>query len=158
MRHRRNVTKLNRTESHRKALLKNLVSQLFVHERLRTTEVKAKAVRPFAERLITMAKNNTVQSRRNVSKHLSDKAIVKKLFDELSPRFKDRPGGYTRIMKLSNRQGDNARMSIIELVERGTTPKPSLAESSDATEGGKKGKGRKLTGKRKGREKKESGD
>ncbi len=117
MRHRRKGVKLNRTESHRKALMKNMVSQLFVHERVTTTVAKAKALRPFAERLITVAKDDTIHSRRKVARYISDKDVIRKLFTELSPRFKTRPGGYTRIMKLSNRPGDNADMSIIELVE-----------------------------------------
>jgi len=167
MRHRRKVTKLNRTNSHRKALLRNLAAQLFVHERVTTTEAKAKALRPFAERLITMAKNDTVHSRRSVSRQLSDKAVVKKLFTELSPRFMDRAGGYTRIMKLMNRLGDNAKMSIIELVEKGTTLTPSSTRGNKTVEEGskghagdvgKKGMGRRLKRKKKIREEKESGD
>ncbi len=149
MRHRRKVTKLSRTDSHRKALLRNLATQLFAHERIKTTEARAKAVRPFAERLITIAKEDTVHARRSVSKDISDKDVVKKLFGELSPRFKDRPGGYTRIMKLGHRQGDDAKMSIIELVEREPAPKHSTktkgagsskAVKADAAGRGKKGK------------------
>jgi large subunit ribosomal protein L17 len=131
MRHRRKVTKLSRTDSHRKALLRNLATQLFTHERIKTTETRAKAVRPFAERLITIAKEDTVHARRSVSKVIHDKDVVKKLFGELSPRFKDRPGGYTRIMKLGHRQGDDAKMSIIELVEKELSPKRS-AKTKDA--------------------------
>jgi large subunit ribosomal protein L17 len=167
MRHRRKVTKLNRTNSHKKALLRNLVSQLFVHERITTTDAKAKALRPFAERLITMAKNDTVHSRRNVTRQISDKTVVKKLFTEVSPRFMDRSGGYTRIMKLTNRLGDNAKMSIIELVEKGTTPRPSSARGDQTVEAAsegragdveKKGVGRRLKRKMKVRKEKESGD
>ena len=131
MRHRRLVKKINRTESHRKALVKNLATQLFVHERIKTTEIRAKAVRPFAERLITIAKEDSVHARRSVSKVISDKDVVKKLFTDLSPRYKDRPGGYTRIMKLGHRQGDDARMSIIELVEEELIPK-SPSKKRDA--------------------------
>jgi large subunit ribosomal protein L17 len=144
MRHRKKVVKLNRTESHRKALMRNMVSQLFVHERVTTTEAKAKALRPFAERLITMARDDNVHARRKVARYISDKDVIKKLFMELSPRFRERPGGYTRIMKLSNRPGDNASMSIIELVESENKTRPTAtiesgksAGSSEKAEAGK---------------------
>ncbi|OGF97865.1 MAG: 50S ribosomal protein L17 [Candidatus Glassbacteria bacterium RBG_16_58_8] len=123
MRHRKGVIKLSRPEDHRKALIRNLISQLLTHERVMTTEAKAKAIRPFAERLITVAKEDTVHSRRRVARMLSDRNVVKKLFSDIAPRFRNRTGGYTRIMKLSNREGDNARRSIIELVERVSVPK-----------------------------------
>ncbi len=138
MRHRRKVRKLSRTESHRIALTRNLVTQLFDRERVTTTDAKAKAIRPFAERLITRAKEDTVHSRRQVSRHIADKDVVRKLFTDLSPRFRERPGGYTRIMKLSNRPGDNARMSIIELVEKGSGNRHSSARDGKKATGDSK--------------------
>jgi len=118
-----------------------MVSQLFVHERVTTTEAKAKALRPFAERLITMAREDNVHSRRKVARYISDKDVVKKLFTELSPRFGERPGGYTRIMKLSNRPGDNASMSIIELVESEIKTQPTVTiESGKSTSASEKSK------------------
>jgi len=136
MRHRKGVIKLSRPEDHRKALIRNLISQLLTHERVMTTEAKAKAIRPFAERLITIAKEDTVHSRRRVARMLSDRNVVKKLFSDIAPRFRNRTGGYTRIMKLSNREGDNARRSIIELVERVSVPKPTPPREKGKEAGG----------------------
>ena len=162
MRHRRKVTKLSRTESHRKALLRNLTSQLFTHERITTTDSRAKAIRPLAERMITIAKRDTVHARRLVSKTISDRSVVRKLFTDLSPRFREIAGGYTRIMKLANRPGDNARLSIIELIE-GSPSGPARSNKSEkaasdrekkTTRGageGKKGVRKRLS--RKGRDK-----
>jgi large subunit ribosomal protein L17 len=100
-------------------LLNGLAAQLFVHERVNTTEAKAKAVRPVAEKLITFAKKGDVASRREVLKRIPDRDVVHKLFSEIGPRFADRNGGYTRILKLGPRQGDAAPMARIELVEQG---------------------------------------
>jgi large subunit ribosomal protein L17 len=124
MRHRVAGKRLNRSSGHRKALRRNLITELFRHERIRTTHAKAAAIRGEAEKLITTAKRgNTageekaVHARRLVSARLNDPEIVKKLFDDIAPRFADRPGGYTRIIKLGPRAGDAAEIALIELVE-----------------------------------------
>ena len=117
MRHRHTTPKLGRTPAHRKAMLRNMVTDFFKHERIRTTQAKAKALRPYAERLITLGKKDTLTSRRQAARFVRDKAVLKKLFDELAPRYSERPGGYTRIIKLTSRAGDNAQMAIIEMVE-----------------------------------------
>jgi large subunit ribosomal protein L17 len=117
MRHNDKVKRLSRTYSHRKALLKNLAIALFKYESVRTTVEKAKALRPFAEKLITKAKNDTVASRRLVFSKLRDKKIVKKLFEDIAQRYKNRNGGYTRIYRIGTRPGDSSEMAIIELVE-----------------------------------------
>jgi large subunit ribosomal protein L17 len=116
MRHRKNGRKLNRTPSHRRAMLRNMATSLFLHERIETTTAKAKELRPYAERLITLAKRGDLHARRLAAAKVRDRAVVGKLFDEIGPRFSDRPGGYTRILKLGARKGDAAEMSLIELV------------------------------------------
>jgi len=116
MRHNVGYRKLGRKESHRRALLRNLTTALFRHERLTTTLPKAKELRPFAERLITLARRDDLHARRRVLRQVSDKDVVKKLFDTLGPRFAARPGGYTRALKLGPRPGDGADMAIVELV------------------------------------------
>src|SRR5580693_7441427 len=121
MRHKADRRRLNRTSEHLKALLGNLVTALIHHEQIHTTLPKAKETRRVAERLITLAKDGSVQRRRRAARSIHDRSAVSKLFDTLGPRFKKRPGGYTRIVKLGNRIGDNAPMAILELVER--TPK-----------------------------------
>jgi len=117
MRHGDKVKNFSRPYSHRHALLKNLALSLFKYESVKTTVEKAKALRPFAEKLITKAKNDTVASRRLVFSRLRDKEIVKKLFEDVAQRYKNRNGGYTRIYRLGHRSGDGAEMAIIELVE-----------------------------------------
>ena len=116
MRHNVGYRKLGRTAGHRRALLRNLATDLFRHERLKTTMPKARELRPFAERLITLARRDDLHARRQVLSQISDKTVVKKLFDTLGPRFASRPGGYTRALKLGPRQGDGADMAIVELV------------------------------------------
>lgn len=116
MRHNMARRKLGRNTSHRKAMLRNMATSLFRHEKITTTVQKAKELRPFAEKLITMAKKETLHARRQVLRQIHDKEIVKKLFDTISVRFATRPGGYTRIIKTDFRRGDNAEMAIIELV------------------------------------------
>jgi len=98
------------------ALLRNLTTQLFANEKIRTTLAKAKELRPFAERLVTISKRGTLHARRQVMRHIHDQTVVSKLFDTLSARYDQRPGGYTRIIKLGPRRGDNAEMALIELV------------------------------------------
>ena len=116
MRHRKAFNKLNRTASHRKALLSNLATQLLMHKKIKTTTAKAKAVRPVVERLITFAKKGTLAARRQVLRTVHDKLVVRELFDEIAPAYSSRQGGYTRIIKLGQRPGDGAELSVIELV------------------------------------------
>ena len=116
MKHRVAGRKLGRRSSHRLALLRNLATALFERERIKTTLMKAKELRPFAEKLVTMAKKETLHARRQVLRHVHDRDVVAKLFETLSARFAQRPGGYTRIIKLGPRRGDAAEMAIIELV------------------------------------------
>ncbi len=118
MRHRNIGRQLSRNSSHRKAMLRNMSVSLLDHELIRTTVPKAKELRRVVEPLITLAKNDSVAKRRLVFARTRDNAVVAKLFNELGPRYKERPGGYTRILKCGNRPGDNAPMAIIELVNR----------------------------------------
>ena len=118
MRHRKSGRKLSRTSAHRKAMFKNLAVSLFEHELIRTTLPKAKELRGFAEPLITMAKNDTVANRRLAFARTGSKVAVGKLFNELGPRYNERPGGYIRILKCGYRPGDNAPMAYVELVDR----------------------------------------
>jgi large subunit ribosomal protein L17 len=116
MRHSVKGRKLGRTTAHRQALLRNLITSLFEKERIRTTLAKAKEARSLAEKVITLAKKNTLHSRRQAAKHLAKESALKKLFDDLGPRFSERPGGYTRVVKLGLRSGDGASMAMLELV------------------------------------------
>jgi len=109
--------KLNRTSSHRKALLANLANALITHGRIKTTLPKAKALRPYAEKLVTLGKKDDFNTRRRLISKIKDKSIAKKLCEEVSPKFKERNGGYTRILKTGYRYGDSAPMAIIEFVE-----------------------------------------
>ena len=118
MRHRQSGRQLNRNSPHRKAMMSNMATSLFSHEVIRTTLPKAKELRRYAEPLITLAKEDNVTRRRQVFSKLRDKASVGKLFSELGPRYKERPGGYTRILKCGFRPGDNAPMALVELVDR----------------------------------------
>jgi len=117
VRHRAKGRQLSRTSSHRKALLHNLAVSLFRHERIVTTEAKAKELRPFAERLITLARRGDLHARRLVERRLHDREVAQRLFGEIGPRFAGRPGGYTRIVKLGHRRGDGADVARIELLE-----------------------------------------
>ena len=118
MRHRKSGRKLYRNSSHRKAMFKNMATSLFEHELIKTTVPKAKELRRVAERLITLAKVDSVANRRVAFSRLRDKEIVNKLFTELGPRYVERPGGYLRILKCGFRTGDNAPMAYVELVDR----------------------------------------
>jgi large subunit ribosomal protein L17 len=118
MRHRHSGRKLNRTSSHRKAMFKNMAASLMRHEIIQTTLPKAKELRRVAEPLITLAKEDNVARRRQAFAKLRDREIVTKLFNELGPRYKERPGGYLRILKNGYRKGDNAPMAVVELVDR----------------------------------------
>lgn len=141
MRHRKSFNKLNRTASHRKAMLSNLATQVFMHKKIRTTSVKAKAVRPLVEKLITFAKQGTLHARRQVLKTVRDKIVVKELFDEIAPAYSSRNGGYTRVIKLGQRQGDGAEVAYLELVgfegikkEKKEKKKPEKQQKKSAQE------------------------
>ncbi len=123
MRHRKSGRKFNRNSSHRKAMFRNMSASLFEHELIRTTLAKAKELRGKAEPLITLAKTDSVANRRLAFSRLRDREIVTKLFEELGPRYKERPGGYLRVLKCGFRPGDNAPMAYVELVDR-----PVMAE------------------------------
>ena len=138
MRHGKKIVKLGRTASHRKAMLSNMMTSLFANERITTTQIRAKALRRTAEKVITFAKKGDLHARRQVLRVIADKQIVSKLFDELGPRYKSRNGGYTRVVKLGPRRGDGAFMSIIELVDRpgaaAAEPAEEQAASAEAQE------------------------
>jgi large subunit ribosomal protein L17 len=117
MRHQRSGKKLGRASAHRRALLANLTAALIEHGRIKTTETKAKAVRPIAEKMVTLGREGTIHARRQALAYLRTQEIVHKLFSEVAPRFVGRPGGYTRIVKLGPRQGDAAPMAYLEFVD-----------------------------------------
>ena len=117
MRHRKKGRQLSRTAGHRRATLRNMATSLFLHERIETTSAKAKELRPYAERLITLAKRGDLHARRLAATRIYDTKVLGKLFQDIGPRFAARPGGYTRILKIGTRKGDAADMSLIELVE-----------------------------------------
>lgn len=123
MRHNVRGRKLNRTPAHRKMLYRNLVTALLKHERITTTVPKAKEARILAEKMITFAKAGDLNSRRMAARKLNEPAVLQKLFAEIGPRYADRPGGYTRILRIGPRQGDNAEMAILELVDGSARPK-----------------------------------
>lgn len=116
MRHRKSGRQLSRNSAHRWALMRNLITALLREEKIRTTDPKAKELRRWVERVITLGKRGDLHARRQAAGIVQDKDVVRKLFDTIGPRFKDRPGGYTRIIKLGIRHGDAAQMSVIELV------------------------------------------
>ncbi len=127
--------RLGGSSSHQKALLANLATALFEHGRIKTTEPKARALRPYAEKLITHAKKGQLHNRREVMKKIRDKDVVHALFAEIGPFFADREGGYTRIIKVENRKGDNAPMAVIELVrEKTVTSEANRARRADAAQ------------------------
>jgi large subunit ribosomal protein L17 len=121
MRHRQSGRKLNRNSSHRKAMFRNMAASLLDHEVIKTTLPKAKELRRVAEPLITLAKSDSVANRRTAFNRLRDRDVVTKLFNDLGPRYKDRPGGYLRILKMGFRSGDQAPMALVELVDRPET-------------------------------------
>ena len=118
MKHNISHRKLNRTSSHRKALLMNLSNALIKHEQITTTHTKAKELRPFVEKIITLGKKGDLESRRKTIAILQDEKMTTKIFDTFADRYKDRKGGYTRIVKIGNRYGDNAPTAVIEFVDR----------------------------------------
>ncbi len=129
MRHGNGLRKLNRTSEHRQAMLRNMMNSLLEHEVIKTTVPKAKELRRVVEPMITLAKNPTVANRRLAFDRLRNRDIVSKLFNDLGPRFKTRPGGYTRILKMGFRVGDNAPMALVELVDR-----PEISGDAPAAE------------------------
>jgi large subunit ribosomal protein L17 len=118
MRHLKKGRKLHRSSSHRKAMLRNLAVSVLVHERVQTTEAKAKEVRRLVDRIITWGKRGDLHARRLAVRQVGSRTVVKRVFDELGPRYANRPGGYTRILKAGFRHGDNAPMVVMELVDR----------------------------------------
>lgn len=137
MRHGKKGRQLSRDTKHRGALFRNMVTSLLDHERIETTEQKAKEIRGYAERMITLGKRGGLDNRRRALSFIRDKAVVSKLFDDVAGRFRDRSGGYTRIIKTRQRSGDAAAMVAIELVTRGSAP---TATKTDKTEPAKKEK------------------
>ncbi|MCB2106669.1 MAG: 50S ribosomal protein L17 [Rhodobacteraceae bacterium] len=139
MRHGLKLRKLNRTSSHRKAMLANMAAALFKHEQIKTTLPKAKTLKPYAERLITLAKRGTLHARRLAASRIGDEKVVQKLFSTLAERYKDRNGGYTRVVKAGFRYGDAAPMAMLELVDRDVDAKgqdsgPVQEQATEAAE------------------------
>jgi large subunit ribosomal protein L17 len=141
MRHLNSGRKLNRTQSHRKALFRNMVLSLIRHGRIVTTDAKAKELRRFADRMVTLGKQGDLAARRMAFAFMQSRDAVKKLFDEIAPRFKDRNGGYTRVIKFGHRRGDAAMLSIIEFTGQEETTKakkPRRRARKEAEQGGEK--------------------
>ena len=159
MRHRMAYRKLGRMAPHRTALLRNLATALFERERIRTTLMKAKELRPYAERLITLARrdDDRLHARRLAARALQDRVVMKKLFDDLGARFAGRPGGYTRILRLGPRRGDGAEMAIVELIgseykpEKKVDEKGKKAAAAPAGEGAGSGSAKKPAAKAAGK-------
>jgi len=137
MRHGKKFNHLGRQTAHRKAMFANMACSLIEHKRINTTVAKAKAIRQFVEPLITKSKNDTTHNRRIVFAYLRNKFAVTELFKEVSVKVADRPGGYVRIIKLGNRQGDNAPMAMVELVDYNTTYNPNSKKKKKTTRRGK---------------------
>ena len=134
MRHRKSGRKLGRTATHRSAMFRNMVVSLFEHERIETTDAKAKELRRIAEKLITRGKAGTLHARRMAARYVRNPSVLQKLFGEIAGRYSEREGGYTRIMKLGNRKGDNAPISIIELMPAGAPIKKKKAAPAKPVE------------------------
>ena len=132
MRHLKKGRKLNRSSSHRIALMRNLVTSLLRHDRIETTDAKAKELRRWADWMIGLSKDGSLHARRQALAVIQDKAVVMKLFDSIGPRFKDRPGGYTHAVKIGLRRGDNAPLSLVEIL-----PESESAKGEAPSEGGK---------------------
>jgi len=136
MRHQVKSKRLGRNSAQRKALLRSLVTSFLEKERITTTHSKAKAMKPVAEKMITLAKKNTLHTRRQTLSYIYKKSVVKKLFEDIGPRFTERPGGYTRIVKIGPRSGDGTEMAVIELVgtdfKKKTKKKEKLSEKAKA--------------------------
>jgi large subunit ribosomal protein L17 len=146
MRHQMANRKLGRTSAHRSALFRNQISSMIQHERIVTTLIKAKELRPLVEKMVTLGKDDSVHARRQAARTLTDRDVVQKLFSDISARFNERPGGYTRIVKLGPRRGDGAEMAILEFVDyqlerpvepigrKGKAPAPKKAKSDEDAE------------------------
>ena len=139
MRHKNSITKFGRTSSHRKAMFANMITSLFRHERITTTVDKAKVARRFAEKLITVAKKDGLHARRVANKTVRDDEVLDKLFKVIGPRYADRNGGYTRVIKLAHRIGDGADMAYLELVDR-IAPSPEKEEKKKERKQARKAK------------------
>ncbi len=137
MRHQKKTVKLGRTAEHRKALLANQVCSLIEHQRIKTTLAKAKAVRPLAEKMVTLGRKNSLHARRTALSVLRHKESVKKLFDQIAPRTAERNGGYTRIIRLGQRKSDSAPMAFIEWVDAAGADETSAAETGKKAKAGK---------------------
>lgn len=133
MRHRVRSRKLGRTSAHRLALYRNMVTSLLEHERIQTTDAKAREVRRIAERMITLGKRGTLHARRRALRIIRQREVAAKVFDELADRYRDRPGGYTRVLKIGIRTGDAAPVSIVELVEAGEVARPKAEPAEKKT-------------------------
>jgi large subunit ribosomal protein L17 len=131
MRHLKAGRKLSRTSEHRKALFRNMVTSLIEHEQVKTTDAKAKELRRIADRMITLAKRGSLHARRQAAAYVRTRKAVSKLFDEVAARFRDRPGGYTRIIKVGVRHGDAAPMSVIEFTDRGDAAKAEAEKKKE---------------------------
>ena len=146
MRHRWGGRKLGRTSAHRRAMLRNMVTALLEHEKIETTDAKAKEVRRVAERMITLGKRGDLHARRMALRVVRTQEVTAKLFDELAPRFQERPGGYTRVLKVRRRAGDAAPMSMVELVDRdlgaSASASPSKPDAAESKASRGKGKGK----------------
>ena len=130
MRHLNSGRKLSRSSSHRKAMLRNMVTSIIMHERIQTTDAKAKELRRWVDRMITLGKKQTIAARRRARAYIRTDEAVSKLFAEVAPRFASRAGGYTRIIKVGQRHGDAAPMSIVELTERAAPPPPATGQKA----------------------------
>lgn len=133
MRHNKSGRRLGRKPDHRQHMMKNMVTSFFEHEKITTTVTRAKELRKLVDKMITLGKRGDLHARRQALQVIQDQKVVAKLFDMIAPRYAERPGGYTRIIKLENRQGDNAPMSIIELVEEGFEPKQKSEKTAVET-------------------------
>ncbi|MEA3362058.1 MAG: 50S ribosomal protein L17 [Thermodesulfobacteriota bacterium] len=130
MRHNKSGRRLGRKPDHRQHMMKNMVTSFFENEKITTTVTRAKELRKLVDKMITLGKRGDLHARRQALRVIRDQKVVTKLFEMISPRYAQRPGGYTRIIKLENRQGDNAPMAIIELVEEGFEPKEKVEKTS----------------------------
>lgn len=131
MRHAKAGYKLGRTSSHRKAMFRNMITSLLVHEKIKTTDVKAKELKRLADKMVTLGKRGDLHARRQALAFVRSRAAVKKLFEEISPRFANRAGGYTRVIKLGYRHGDNAPVSLVEFVVEGEKKKETKKKKAE---------------------------
>ena len=136
MKHKISFRRLGRKPAHRRSLYRNMTTALFKYERIRTSLAKAKEIRRVAEKMITRARNDTVHNRRMIARDLLEKGVLAKLFTEIAPRFRERPGGYTRILKLGPRYGDATEMVILELVERKKVKRKSDEKKKESSAAG----------------------